>query len=65
LDFLPFRSLGLQDILPDVIQQIGPDAIPSLKKIAEELSHVKSAAGSSSSSAAANEDEIPPLVSAE
>ena len=57
---------GLQDLLPDIIHQIGPDAIPSLKKIAEGLSQAKAGSSSSGSDAPApeNDDDIPPLVDA-
>ena len=56
----------LQDLLPDIIHQIGPDAIPSLKKIAEGLSQAKAGPSSSGADAPAteNDDDIPPLVDA-
>mmetsp|Transcript_31421 Transcript_31421/g.49072 ORF Transcript_31421/g.49072 Transcript_31421/m.49072 type:complete len:150 (-) Transcript_31421:31-480(-) len=50
---------GLQELLPDIIHQIGPDAIPSLKKLAEAAGGKPSASGDNA------DDDIPPLVDAE
>lgn len=55
---------ALQELLPEIIHQIGPDAIPNLKKIAENVQNASRAAASAAS-AADNDDDIPPLVDAE
>eukprot|EP00008_Paramoeba_atlantica_P014625 CAMPEP_0201495012 /NCGR_PEP_ID=MMETSP0151_2-20130828/51426_1 /ASSEMBLY_ACC=CAM_ASM_000257 /TAXON_ID=200890 /ORGANISM="Paramoeba atlantica, Strain 621/1 / CCAP 1560/9" /LENGTH=149 /DNA_ID=CAMNT_0047883701 /DNA_START=42 /DNA_END=491 /DNA_ORIENTATION=+ len=49
---------SLQELLPEIIHQIGPDAIPNLKKLAENVQ-----AGRAASSV--DDDDIPPLVDAE
>jgi nascent polypeptide-associated complex subunit beta len=51
---------ALQELLPEIIHQIGPDAIPNLKKLAENVQNASRAAAA----AADNDDEIPPLVDA-
>ncbi|KAI7753084.1 hypothetical protein M8C21_011653 [Ambrosia artemisiifolia] len=62
------QTKNLQDILPGILNQLGPDNLENLKKLAEQLQ--KQAPGGSGEGAAAtsaqeDDDEVPELVAGE
>tara|TARA_R110002050_G_scaffold274696_3_gene419239 strand:+ start:639 stop:818 length:180 start_codon:yes stop_codon:yes gene_type:complete len=52
-----FYTAALQELLPEIIHQIGPDAIPNLKRLAEGMQAARPQNDA--------DDDIPPLVDAE
>ncbi|KAL8473584.1 hypothetical protein ACS0TY_029748 [Phlomoides rotata] len=62
------QNKKLQDILPQIIHQLGPDNLENLKKLAEQFQKQAPAAGTASGDAGALEDEdddVPELVAGE
>ncbi|XP_026661525.1 basic transcription factor 3-like isoform X1 [Phoenix dactylifera] len=57
----------LQDMLPTIISQLGPDNIDNLRRLAEQLQKQAPGAGSSAGAAAQNDDDgdVPELVPGE
>ncbi|KAI3451535.1 hypothetical protein Pfo_008200 [Paulownia fortunei] len=61
------QNKKLQDILPQIIHQLGPDNLENLKKLAEQFQKQAPAAGSGTASGATvalddDDDEVPELV---
>lgn len=57
----------LQDILPSIIHQLGPDNLENLKKLAEQFQKQAPEAGGDGAATAPQEDddEVPDLVAGE
>ncbi|KAL0343178.1 UNVERIFIED_CONTAM: Nascent polypeptide-associated complex subunit beta [Sesamum angustifolium] len=63
------QTKKLQDILPQIIHQLGPDNLENLKKLAEQFQKQAPAAGNGSAFSATegpdDDDEVPDLVAGE
>ncbi|KAG6423342.1 hypothetical protein SASPL_113736 [Salvia splendens] len=61
------QNKKLQDILPQIIHQLGPDNLENLKKLAEQFQKQAPADGSGTASGAAedDDDDVPELVAGE
>ncbi|XP_051140473.1 basic transcription factor 3-like [Andrographis paniculata] len=63
------QNKKLQDILPQIINQLGPDNLENLKKLAEQFQKQSPASGSNTGSGANaaqdDDDEVPELVPGE
>ncbi|PIN05531.1 RNA polymerase II general transcription factor BTF3 [Handroanthus impetiginosus] len=64
------QNKKLQDILPQIINQLGPDNLENLKKLAEQFQKQAPAAGSGTAPGATgapddDDDEVPELVAGE
>ncbi|XP_016475639.1 basic transcription factor 3 [Nicotiana tabacum] len=64
------QTKKLQDILPQIIHQLGPDNLENLKKLAEQFQKQGAAAGTGEAAGAAaaqedDDDEVPDLVAGE
>ncbi|KAL3844743.1 hypothetical protein ACJIZ3_002146 [Penstemon smallii] len=60
------QTKKLQDILPQIIHQLGPDNLENLKKLAEQFQKQAPAAGAGATGAPDDdEDEVPDLVAGE
>ncbi|EHA8591958.1 putative Basic transcription factor 3 [Cocos nucifera] len=57
----------LQDLLPAIINQLGPDNLDNLRRLAEQLQKQAPGAGSSAGAATQNDDDgdVPDLVPGE
>jgi nascent polypeptide-associated complex subunit beta len=56
----PSQSKKLQDLLPGIINQLGPDNLPNLKKIAQQYQRQETAGAEED-----DEDDVPDLVDGE
>ncbi|KAJ1292692.1 hypothetical protein BS78_01G009800 [Paspalum vaginatum] len=60
------QTKKLQDVLPGIINQLGPDNMEHLKRIAEEMQKQVAAAGAATAQAKEeNDDDVPELVPGE
>ncbi|GAA0154116.1 DNA-binding transcription factor [Lithospermum erythrorhizon] len=61
------QTKKLQDILPQIFQQLGPDNLENLKKLAEQFQKQQpgAAADATGSAAPEDDDEVPELVAGE
>ncbi|KAH6771437.1 basic transcription factor 3 [Perilla frutescens var. hirtella] len=61
------QNKKLQDILPQIIHQLGPDNLENLKKLAEQFQKQAPGAGTGTASGAAedDDDDVPELVAGE
>ncbi|GJM97260.1 hypothetical protein PR202_ga14173 [Eleusine coracana subsp. coracana] len=59
------QTKKLQDVLPGIINQLGPDNMEHLKRIAEEMQKQVAAAGGAAQDKEENDDEVPDLVPGE
>ncbi|KAG6393422.1 hypothetical protein SASPL_147663 [Salvia splendens] len=58
------QNKKLQDILPQIINQLGPDNLENLKKLAEQFQK-QMPAGAASGAAEDDDDDVPELVAGE
>ncbi|KAL1562147.1 nascent polypeptide-associated complex beta subunit [Salvia divinorum] len=58
------QNKKLQDILPQIINQLGPDNLENLKKLAEQFQK-QAPAGTSSGAGEDDDDDVPELVAGE
>ncbi|KZV32294.1 hypothetical protein F511_19140 [Dorcoceras hygrometricum] len=56
------QTKKLQDILPQIIHQLGPDNLENLKKLAEQFQKQVPAAGEGGTHTGVQEDDVPDLV---
>ncbi|PWZ57636.1 Basic transcription factor 3 [Zea mays] len=59
------QTKSLQDLLPTIINQLGPDNLENLKRLAEHFQKQVPGAEASASAAAQDEDDVPELVPGE
>ncbi|OEL32593.1 Basic transcription factor 3 [Dichanthelium oligosanthes] len=59
------QTKKLQDVLPGIINQLGPDNMEHLKRIAEEMQKQVAAAGAAAQAKEDNDDDVPELVAGE
>ncbi|CAN6291073.1 unnamed protein product, partial [Urochloa humidicola] len=59
------QTKKLQDVLPGIINQLGPDNMEHLKRIAEEMQKQVAAAGAAAQAKEDNDDDVPELVPGE
>ncbi|KAL6909566.1 hypothetical protein ACP4OV_001847 [Aristida adscensionis] len=59
------QTKKLQDVLPQIINQLGPDNMEHLKRIAEEMQKQVAAAGAAAQAKEENDDDVPELVPGE
>ncbi|KAL7102049.1 hypothetical protein ACP275_08G095600 [Erythranthe tilingii] len=59
------QNKKLQDILPQIIHQLGPDNLENLKKLAEQFQKQAPAAGGVAASGDEDDDDVPELVAGE
>ncbi|KAG8044238.1 hypothetical protein GUJ93_ZPchr0226g7149 [Zizania palustris] len=59
------QTKKLQDVLPGIINQLGPDSMEHLKRIAEEMQKQVAAAGATAQAKEENDDDVPELVPGE
>ncbi|EEC76547.1 hypothetical protein OsI_14347 [Oryza sativa Indica Group] len=59
------QTKKLQDVLPGIINQLGPDNMEHLKRIAEEMQKQVAAAGATAQAKEENDDDVPELVPGE
>lgn len=59
------QTKKLQDVLPGIINQLGPDNMEHLKRIAEEMQKQVAAAGAAAQVKEDNDDDVPELVPGE
>ncbi|KAL7142001.1 hypothetical protein ABFS83_08G093100 [Erythranthe nasuta] len=59
------QNKKLQDILPQIIHQLGPDNLENLKKLAEQFQKQAPAAGGVAAPGDEDDDDVPELVAGE
>ncbi|KAK4370021.1 hypothetical protein RND71_009496 [Anisodus tanguticus] len=59
------QTKKLQDILPQIIHQLGPDNLENLKKLAEQFQKQAPGGAAGAVAAAEDDDEVPELVAGE
>ncbi|XP_076893689.1 basic transcription factor 3-like [Bidens hawaiensis] len=60
------QTKNLQDILPGILNQLGPDNLENLKRLAEQLQkQAPGGEGAAATSAQEDDDEVPELVAGE
>ncbi|XP_076928842.1 basic transcription factor 3-like [Bidens hawaiensis] len=59
------QTKKLQDILPSILNQLGPDNLDNLRKLAEQFQKQAPGEGSTATAAQEDDDEVPELVAGE
>ncbi|KAI3804123.1 hypothetical protein L1987_32294 [Smallanthus sonchifolius] len=59
------QTKKLQDILPGILNQLGPDNLDNLRKLAERFQKQAPVEGATATSAQEDDDEVPELVAGE
>ncbi|KAL8213737.1 hypothetical protein R6Q57_003186 [Mikania cordata] len=59
------QTKKLQDILPGILNQLGPDNLDNLRKLAEQFQKQAPGEGAAAKSALEDDDEVPELVAGE
>ncbi|KAI3811761.1 hypothetical protein L1987_21491 [Smallanthus sonchifolius] len=59
------QTKKLQDILPGILNQLGPDNLDNLRKLAEQFQKQAPVEGATATSAQEDDDEVPELVAGE
>ncbi|KAL9228771.1 hypothetical protein vseg_004316 [Gypsophila vaccaria] len=59
------QTKKLQDILPGIINQLGPDNLEHLKKLAEQFKDTANSQGAGLNTVEEDDDEVPDLVAGE
>lgn|SRR5574337_330631 len=59
------QTKKLQDILPGIINQLGPDNLDNLRKLAEQFKQQAPGAGGDAKNAQEEDDDVPELVEGE